>query len=146
MLVPRPGNITLNWNIGGNESRVRDFCRYSVKTCISTHFHRHDGNFSVFFQPSISDLERSETSGYKIAWCPTPAPIPLSFAIDLSSYTVDLSTTLLTATAATTTSTTVEDPGNHCRRPLPATNTTKFISLFFSLKSRSFSLLLLKVI
>lgn len=77
---------------------------------------------------------------------PTPAPIPFSFAIDLSSYTVDLSTTLPTATATTTNSTTVEDPGNHCRRPLPATNTTKFISLFFSLKSRSFSLLLLKVI
>lgn len=109
---------------------------YSVKTCISTHFHRHDANLSVFFQPTISDLLRSETSGYKIAQHPTPDPIPLSFAMDVSSYIVALSTTLptvATTTTTTTTGATVGQPTNHLWQPPPATNTTKFISLFFPL-------------
>lgn len=44
-------NKTGKRNIGENKYHINDLCRYLVKTCMPTHFNKHegDGNSSVFF-------------------------------------------------------------------------------------------------
>lgn len=93
--------------------RVYDFYYYLVKTCISRHFHKHEGdeNFSLYFYPSISDLKRSKTHKNKNARHPTPS----SHSLLTSPYLAGLSGTTPCAIVRPIAGTTAGEP---LRQPL----------------------------